>query len=51
MVLKQKLLKGCHQGQSNIVLVILERLKFEKKICRPTIVADNIFQCSMTLQL
>ena len=29
-VSKQKLLKGCHQGQNIIVLTILERLEFEK---------------------
>ena len=28
-VSKQKLSKGCHQGQSIIVLTILERLEFE----------------------
>ena len=28
-VSKQKLLKGCYQGQNIIVLTILERLKFE----------------------
>ena len=28
-VSKQKLLKGCHQGQNIIVLAILERLEFE----------------------
>ena len=46
-VSKQKLLKGCHQGQNIIVLAILERLEFENFSCRPTMVADNTFQCSM----
>ena len=41
-VSKQKLLKGCHQGQNIIVLTILERLEFEKCSCRPTM-ADNTF--------
>ena len=41
-VSKQKLLKGCHQGQNIIVLTILERLEFEKCSCRPTM-ADNNF--------
>ena len=43
----QKLLKGCHQGQNIIVLTILERLEFENFSCRPTIVADNTFQCCL----
>ena len=42
-VSKQKLLKGCHQGQNFIVLTILERLEFETISCRPTMVADNTF--------
>ena len=46
-VSKQKLSKGCHQGQNIIVLAILERLEFKNFSCRPTIVADNTFQCSM----
>ena len=46
-VSKQNLLKGCPQGQNVIVLTILERLEFETFSCRPTIVADNTFQCSM----
>ena len=29
-VSKQKVSKGCHQGQNIIILAILERLKFEK---------------------
>ena len=46
-VSKQKLLKGCHQGQNIIVLPILECLEFKKFFCRPTRVAGNTFQCSM----
>ena len=46
-VSKQKLSKGCHQGQNIIVLAILERLEFENFSCRSTMVADNTFQCSM----
>ena len=34
-VSKQKLLKGCHQGQNIVVLAILERLKFKNFSCRP----------------
>ena len=46
-VSKQKLLKGCcHQGQNIIVLTILECLEFENFPCRPTMVADNTFQCN-----
>ena len=44
---KQKLLKGCHQGQNVTVLAILERLELKNFPCRPTIVTDNTFQCSM----
>ena len=44
---KQKLLKGCHQGQNVTVLAILECLKFKNCSCRPTTVAGNAFQCSM----
>ena len=29
IVSKQKLLKGCHQGQNFIVIVVLERLQFK----------------------
>ena len=43
MVSKQKLSKGCHQGQNIIVLAILERLEFENFSCGPTMVADNTF--------
>ena len=32
---KQKLLKGCHQGQNVTVLAILERLEFKNFPCRP----------------
>ena len=44
-VSKQKLLKGCHQGQNIIILTILERLEFKNFSYRPTMVADNTFQC------
>ena len=44
---KEKLLKGCHQGQNATVLVILERLEFKNFSCRSNMVADNTFQCSM----
>ena len=46
-VSKQKLLKGCHQGQNIIVLAILECLEFENFSSRPTMMADNTFQCSI----
>ena len=46
-VSKQKLLKDCHQGQDITVLAILQRLEFKKFSCRPTMVADKTFQCSM----
>ena len=46
-VRKQKILKGCHQGQNVTVLTILRCLEFKIFSCRPTIVADNAFQCSM----
>ena len=46
-VSKEKLLKGCHQGQNIVVLAVIERLHFENFSCRSTIVADNTFQCSM----
>ena len=48
-VTRQKLLNGCHQGQNVTVLAILERLEFKNVSCRPTMVGDNIFQCSMAL--
>ena len=44
---KQKLLKGCNHSQNIIILTILERLEFENFSCRPTMVAENTFQCSM----
>ena len=44
---KQKLLKGCHQGQDVTVLAILERLEFKNFSGRPTMVADNTCQFSM----
>ena len=46
-VSKQKLSKGCHQGQNIAILTILERLEFENFSCQPTMVAVNIFQGSM----
>ena len=46
-VSKQKLLKGCHQSQNVIVLAILEHIEFKNVSCRPTMVTDNTFQCSM----
>ena len=46
-VLKQKLLKGSHQGQNITVLPILKRIEFKNLSCRLTLVADNTFQCSM----
>ena len=48
-VSKQKLLKGCHQGQYIIVLAILEPLEFENFSCRPAMVADNTLKCSMNI--
>ena len=44
---KQKLLKGCHQGQNVTVLAILERLEFKNSSGRPAMVAGNTCQCSM----
>ena len=46
-VSKQKLLKGCHQGQNVTVLAILERLELKNLFYRPTIVLENTFHCSM----
>ena len=43
-VSKQKLLKGCHQGQNVTVLAILERLEFKNFSCQLTMVAGNTFQ-------
>ena len=42
--LRSKKKKG---RQKQIVLAILERLEFENLSYRPTLVTDNIFQCSM----
>ena len=50
-VSKHKLLIGCHQGENVTALVILERLEFNNFSCRPTMVADNTFQCSIALSL
>ena len=47
-VSKQKLLKGCHQGENIIVLLILERLEFENFSFRATMVADNTSRYSIT---
>ena len=44
---KQKLLKGCHQGQNVTVLAALECLEFKNFSGRPTMVADSTCQCSM----
>ena len=45
---RQKLLKGCHESLNVTVLAILERLlEFRNFSCQPTMVAGNIFQCSM----
>ena len=46
-VSKHKLSKGCHQGQNIIFLAVLQRLEFKNFSYRPTMVADNTFQCSM----
>ena len=46
-VSKKKLLKDCHRSQNVTVLIILERLEFKNFSCRPTMVANNTFQCSM----
>ena len=34
-VSKEKILKGCHQGQNVTVLAILERVEFKILSCRP----------------
>ena len=47
-LLKQKLLKGCHQGQNVTALAILKRLEFKTFSGWPTMVADNTCQSSMT---
>ena len=46
-VLKQKLLKDCHQSQIVTVLAILERLEFKNFSSQPTMVADNTFEYTM----
>ena len=46
-VSNQKSLKDCHQGHKITVLAILERLEFENFPCRPTVIVDNTFWCSM----
>ena len=46
-VSKQKLFKGYRQGQNVTVLAILEHLEFKNFPSRPTMVADNTFQCSI----
>ena len=40
-VLKQKLLKGCHQGQNVTILAIPEFLEFKSFSCQLKTVADN----------
>ena len=42
----QKISKECHHGQNFTVLAIPERLEFKKFSFRPTLVANNSFQCS-----
>ena len=46
-VSKQKPFKGYRQGQNVTVLAILEHLEFKNFPSRPTMVADNTFQCSI----
>ena len=46
-VSKQKLLKDYHRGQNVTVLATLQRLEFKNFTCRPTMVANKTFQCSM----
>ena len=46
-VSKQKLLKGCHQGQNVTVSAILESLEIKNFSCSLTVVAGIPFQCSM----
>ena len=50
-VSEQKLIKDVHQGQYITVLAILECLEFKNFSCRPTMMADNTFQCSMVPSL
>ena len=47
-VLKQKLLKGCHQSQNFTVLAIPGHLEFLSFLCRPTMVAQKDFHCSIS---
>ena len=49
-VSKQILFKGCYQGQNIIVLVVLERLSFKNFSYRPSMIADNTFQCPIAPQ-
>ena len=49
--LKQQLLKECHQSQHVTVLAILEHLEIKTFSCRPTMVADNTFECFMAPSL
>ena len=44
---KQKLLKGCYQGQNVTILVILVRLEIKNFPCQLTMVADSTFQYFM----
>ena len=48
-VLKQELLKVCHQGQNVTFLGILRCLEFKKSFFWSTMGPDNSFQCSMPL--
>ena len=52
---KLKLFKGCHQGQTAAVVVILERPDFKNFSCWSTIVTNNnvpclVFHCLSTLK-
>ena len=47
-VSKQKQLKGSHQGQNATDLAVPESLEFKIFSCRPAMVADNAFLCSIT---
>ena len=46
-IAEQNLFKDCYQGQNVTVLAIVECLVFKNFPCRPTMVANNTFQCSM----
>ena len=48
-VLKQELLKVCHQGQNVTFVGILGSLEFKKLFFRSTMGSENSFQCSMPL--